>query len=211
MTWELSLISPIYNLIKDSLGWIFKKFKKQDPVQIIAIRHKWKNEFESKLIWIENGVSYGEAIIRDVKRADYYPNTDEKTKGISPWFRVSLLGIYHRGIQVGLRIEAIESNAEFGRWITTSNYDGEQIINAFLVGNIPFESIKNVDWQGDEYYGYPHIYCEFNQRRGREPYESLIFCEKKQTPGFKPFFEELVSYDELRSNDKKYKKYLKKI
>ena len=203
------LILPIYNLIKEGYGFI--NSRKTRFARIIGIRQECKNEFESKLRWIDDTVGYSEAIIRDVKRVDYYPNVDEKSKGISPWFRVRLLGLYHRGIQVGLRIEAIEFDEEFGRWRTTSNYDCGQTINAFLVGRIPFESIKNVDWEGDEYYGYPHIYCEFNQRRGREPYESLIFCEKKQTPGFRPFYEELASYDELRRNDKKYKKYIKKI
>lgn len=209
MAWEFSLISLIYSFLKDCLGWVYKKFKKQDPAEIVVIRQRWKDVFESKLRWIDDVVGYSEAIVRDVKRIDCYPDIDDKTKGISPWFRVGLLGLYHRGVQVGLRIEAIEFDEKFGGWRTTSNYGGEQTINAYLVGRIPFESIKNVDWEGDEYYGYTHIYCEFNQSRG-EPYESLIFCEKKQNPGGRPFYTELVSYDELRKNDKKYKKYIEK-
>jgi hypothetical protein len=34
---------------------------------------------------------------------DHYPEIDEKAKGISPWFRAGLIGMYHRGVLIGLR------------------------------------------------------------------------------------------------------------
>jgi hypothetical protein len=35
-----------------------------------------------------------------MKRLDAYPDLDENEKGISPWFRLGLVGTYHRGILV---------------------------------------------------------------------------------------------------------------
>ena len=43
-------------------------------------------------------------IVRDVDRVDDYPDGDTKGKGISAWFKVELLGTYHRGIEVGLSL-----------------------------------------------------------------------------------------------------------
>jgi hypothetical protein len=59
-----------------------------------------------------------------------------------------------------------------------------------LVGYVPFENIESVDWHGDEYYGFPHLYCYFDARR-KEPYEKLAFCEKKEMNGI-PFYTEVT-------------------
>src|SRR6185503_8446149 len=116
--------------------------------------------------WIDDSVGYGEAIIRDVRRADLYPEVDRDRKGISPWFRVGLLGLYHRGLQVGLRIEGLCYDEPAGGWRYSNYKSGEKPdINAFLVGRIPFERIVTVDWDGDEYYGFPHVYCRFASKR----------------------------------------------
>jgi hypothetical protein len=108
LAFEYGLISPIYNAVKDFVLWVLKKVKKISPEEIVRARQKWKSEIEGNIRWIDNSVGYGEAIIRDVKRVDSYPNTDDTKKGISPWFRVGILGIYHRGLQVGLRIEGLK-------------------------------------------------------------------------------------------------------
>jgi hypothetical protein len=44
----------------------------------------------------------GEAIIRELRRKDTYPDIDDSLRGISPWFKLELKGTYHRGIEVPL-------------------------------------------------------------------------------------------------------------
>lgn len=204
MAWEISLISPIYNAIKDILSFIASRKKKFEPDEIVKLRQKWKQEIESNLRWIDDVVGYGEAIIRDVKRVDSYPDVDDKKKGISPWFRVGLLGTYHRGLQVALRIEElIYDEGEEGWRYSNYKQNEESEINAYLVGLIPFERIVSIDWDGDEYYYIPHIYCQFRGKH-KEPYEDIIFCEKRQLDRH-VYYSEIAKHEDVVKLSKKLK------
>lgn len=192
----------IYNVLKDLTAWLRKRFSKPDPAETVRERASRKREFEENLRWIDDMDAYGEAIVRDISRVDSYPDIEQERKGISPWFRVGLIGLYHRGVEVGLRIEGLKYEPEHEAW-RYSNYKGneESDLSAFLIGRIPFEWIVDVDWEGDEYYGIPHIYCRFRSRR-KEPYEELLFCEKRKTP-YRPIYSKVASYDEVQKLSKK--------
>jgi hypothetical protein len=81
----------------------------------------------------------------------------------------------------------------------------EPELNAFLVGLIPFERIVNIDWEGDEYYSIPHIYCEFAEKH-KQPYEKLIFCSKERGLGPPWWYKEIVDYKTVMKASEKYKK-----
>jgi hypothetical protein len=173
---EYTLLSPAYAFVRDTLGWAFRRLRRSDPSEVIRARQHWKNEIEGKLHWIDDKVGFGEAIIRDARRFDAYPNVDDRKRGISAWFRVGILGLYHKGLQVGLRIEALKYDITYGRWRLNDFKIGEtKDMNAYLVGKIPFERVVSIDWDGDEFYGFPHVYCHFSSRK-REPYEEVVFC-----------------------------------
>jgi hypothetical protein len=195
MLFEFGLIAPLYNLGKDLLKWLIAKVSPPDQVEIALLRTKWKDEFEKNLKWIDDQEGYGEAIIRDVKRINVYPETDAKSKGVSPWFRVGVLGTYHRGIEVGLSIESIKYVPECDAWMLTRDYDN-RTRNGYVVGRIPFERIASVDWTGDEYYYKPNIYCRFTGKGG-QPYEEVMVCEKQQGSG-RPFYTKLTSYRDAK-------------
>jgi hypothetical protein len=201
---EIGLLSPLYNITKDLLRWALKTLEKEDPAKIIELRQKWKAEIQGHLRWIDDVVGHGEAIVRDVRRADLYPEADEKGKGISPWFRVGLLDLYHRGLQVGLRIKGLRYDGSAGSGRYADYVRGEEPhINAHLVGRIPFERIVSVDWDGDEYYGIPHIYCRFTSKR-KEPYEEMIFCERRRLDHL-VYYSEIARYDDVDSLSKRLK------
>lgn len=199
---EIGIYSAVYNVTKDFLRWALKKMEKEDPAQVVQLRQKWKEEIQNNLRWIDDIVGYGEAIIRDVKRADSYPDVEDKGKGISPWFRTGLLGVYHRGLQVGLRIEGLKWEEPAGGWRYCDFKSNEQPdLNAYLVGRIPFERIVSIDWEGDEYYGFPHIYCRFANKR-KEPYEQIVFCEKRRLDHI-VYYSEVTPYEAVRDLSKK--------
>lgn len=175
----IELLSLIYGILKDLLKFVQSKQKGLSPEEIVKRRQKWKDEIKEKLQLIDDKVGYGEVIIHDVKRKDMYPEVEEKKKVISSWFRVGLLGTYHRGIQVGLGIEGLKYEKKNKAWRFADYKNKEEgDLNAYIVGLIPFEYIANIDWNGDEYYSCPHIYCHFLSKK-KEPYEELILCEKR--------------------------------
>ena len=104
MALELGFLSPLYNLIRDTGGWLYDKFGPKDPAKVLKHRTKWKAEFERQIELMKNH----NLIIRDLVRMDSYPDIDGKAKGISPWFKTEFKGLYHRGFEVFLRIESIK-------------------------------------------------------------------------------------------------------
>jgi hypothetical protein len=201
---EFGFLSPLYALLKDGISWISRRFEKPDPVELLKKRQEWRQKFESyfKGEEFEHAYIYGSAIIREVSRMDAYPDCDEREKGISPWFKVEVKGLYHRGVEVFLRIITLKHEEEHEGW-RYAHHEEEGAFNAFLVGRIPFDRIKYVNWDGDEYYYFPHIYCDF-LGRPKEPYEELLFFVKQEV-GETTYFTEIADYKSVKRLSKKLK------
>ena len=194
-----------YSALKDLLKFVQSKQKGLSPEEIVRRRQKWKDEIKEKFQWIDDKVGYGEIIIRDVKRNDLYPEIEEKKKDISSWFRVGYLGTYHRGIEVGLGIEELIYEEKYKAWRFADYKNKEEgDLNAYIVGLIPFECITNIDWNGDEYYSCPHIYCNFLSRK-KEPYEEIVFCEKRWSDKL-VYYHEIAKYEQVVKFTKEFKK-----
>ena len=180
------LASPLFKVgkwILDNFGsdWIKGKIaslKKKDPKEILQCRTKMKKEIsEGFYRWHKAGNTRDEIIVRDLNRMDNYPDFDNSTKGISPWFRVGYKGLYTRGIEVFLSMP-MHASLKDGKWeLSHDGQEGGKL--AYQVGRIPFENIVSIDWDGDEYYGYPHFYCSFSNKR--QPYEKIVYCELCKT------------------------------
>lgn len=194
----------LYRAIKDVIGAVLRRFRPMENHEKIALRQKWKPKFEDHIR--ENHVKKlrSDVIIRDVRRVDQYPDLEEGAKGISPWFRVGLVGTYHRGIYVAFqwnRLVEIEGGSY--RVLDILEYDKdnaeleERSIKVIQLGSIPFENIEDVDFEGDEYYGYPHIYCHFSIKK--QPYEKVAFYTQNQiSPDSLPFYTELADVESVR-------------
>jgi hypothetical protein len=192
-----------YTIVRDSVAFLRRKRRRLSPSEVIQLRQKWKTAFEQKIYEQRRDRLSEDVIVRDMKRIDSYPAiSSRKQKGISPWFRVGLMGTYHRGILIGLRWGGLSHDVKHNKWRHT-NYDLDEKpdVNALLVGYVPFENIETVDWDGDEYYGYPHVYCYFDTKR-KEPYEKLAYCERKLFNDI-PHYTEIADYDETRKLSKR--------
>ncbi len=106
------------------------------------------------------------------------------------------------GIQVALRWTELKKHTDGERYRRTEYKVGETgDVKAILLGLIPFENIDNIDWGGDGYCNYPHIYCYFSHRH--EPYERLAyFTEIVPSHGI-PFYTEVATYESVRKLSKK--------
>ena len=170
------------------------------PQEKLALRSKWKPEFQDKIDELQHKGLRQDAIIRDMKRLDTYPEVS-KGRGVSSWFRGGLVDTYEKGIMVGLSWEGLVQEESGWRY---ADYDSEskkaEYATLLLTGFIPYENIESVDWIGDDYYGFPHIYCYF--AFGGEPYERLAFCRRLQVPGRETFVE-VAGYKAVRALSKK--------
>lgn len=73
--------------------------------------------------------------------------------------------------------------------------EGWEKINAYEIGNIPYENIIDFDIEGDEFYNVPHVYCRFDNLGG--PYESIWY---HPNPEFQKIIYKLESEKRLASS-----------
>jgi hypothetical protein len=198
----LEYLAPgfLYSLAKDGVAAIRMMRRRLTPSEVVALRQKWKPVFDEK-IWEAHKNGHGiDVYIRDIKRIENYPDAKETAKGISPWFRAGLMGTYHRGILVGLRRTVLTKHGK--SWRFTNYAAGERgDLKVILLGNIRYEDIDNINWDGDEYLELPHIYCFFTNKG--EPYEHLGFYTERTNPGGLPFYTEVAPYDQVRRLSRK--------
>jgi hypothetical protein len=64
--------------------------------------------------------------------------------------------------------------------------------------------VKSVDGDGDGYYPFPHIYCEFTKKH-KQPYEEVVFY-LQEGEGEYEYFREVVKYDDVEKLSRKYPK-----
>ena len=185
-----------YSILKDFRNILWGRRRTLTNSQRLALRQKWKPQFEAKIWDTYRRKLRSDVIIRDLRRVDTYPDLKKDEKGISPWFRVGLVGTYHRGILVGLRWGSLTKHEDGEHWRFTNHAAGERgDLKVVLLGSIPYENIDNVDWDGDEYYGYPHIYCFFTHHIG--------FYTQTGMPDALPLYQEVASYRAVRQLSRK--------
>jgi hypothetical protein len=189
--------------------WARRNRRNLTPQQKLELRARWKPPVESWLLKHNREKLRHDCIVRDMKRIDEYPNA-KKGRGISAWFRVSLIDTYERGLMVGLRIEGLVEESSGWR---LGDYENERdrMVNMVLTGFIPCENIEMIDWDGDDYYPYPHIYCYFDFKG--EPYERLAYCENGTIDEHIIFYKEIAKYHSVLKLTKKLKgkAWLKRI
>jgi hypothetical protein len=138
-----------------------------------------------------------DVVVRDLSRMDSYPDV-LGGGGISPWFLLGLVDTYDKGIVVGLRIGGLkecEAGYRFVDWINGEK--GDHVV--YLLGDVPYDSIGSVNLDGDEYYGYAHIYCHFDFEG--QPYRRLWFGRQVEISGNAWYYEHVADYDAVARNN----------
>lgn len=144
---------------------------------VARVKHRLsiKNKVYSKLLSVMKN-SAREVIIHDVNR-DIYPDNDVAATNIPCWFRLEYYQPYFKGISFYLQIVTVLYCRETGGWLLGDYSDsppqGWEKITAYEIGNIPYDNIVDFDIEGDEYYGCPHFFCQFDSLG--LPYESVWY------------------------------------
>jgi hypothetical protein len=195
-------VSFLYGIARDIWKAIQGRRRVLSPTAVIGLREKWQPLIASKIRERRANRLRRDVIIRDVKRVDNYPDSARPEKGISSWFRAGLVGTYHRGIQVGLQYEGLcwDESAKKWRYADYTKHE-ESDITAALLGLIRYENIESINWEGDEYYSFPHIYCHFVESKN-QPYERLAFFERNEEND-REYFTEIADYNSVEKFSKK--------
>ncbi|MDN7123456.1 hypothetical protein J6I90_01005 [Pseudidiomarina sp. 1APP75-32.1] len=171
------------------------------PGELIKHSEELRKQFQEEVYKCRAENLRRDIIIRHVNRMDAYPNTDDKEKGISPWFRAGLLDLYHKGIMIGLRFGTLSEGPD--GWRFTNYKEGEKgNIEVYMVGKIPYEFIEGVNFDGDEYYYFPHIFCHFAHKGA--PYEEIVFCEEVDLGSGHHYYKQIAKYHEVAENSKSW-------
>ena len=133
-----------------------------------AIRYEGK-------YWLK--FKHSEVLIRSI----YDRNYPENSIDFPGYYKVEIYDWYHNGLEVraypyvvDAKIKRLKEGADDG----SNRPDDYDIVNCKLevFGCISLENIIDYDIDGDEYYRYPHLYCDYPC--GSNPYESIRYRTK---------------------------------
>ena len=143
----------------------------------ISMKRDFTNDFMNRNINRNNRSlgdthKYSRLIIHSVDDTSY-PNVDVDSFGISPWFTVEPFGFYNNGFEViiGFKEALIYEDLTWDIIDCDEQVDHSQRI--ILIGRIPYSNVVAYDLEGDDYYGNPHIYCDF--ACNGEPYVEICY------------------------------------
>ena len=198
---EVPFVGAIYSVIKD----VFKlvNHKKFPPEQQLAQKRKWKPILEDWLRAAYQKQYRRDIIIRDMQRIDSYPNTVEKKRGISSWFRLGALDTLHDGVLVGFHWQKlVEVAGETYRVAKAGEHEDPTAIKVVQAAIIPYYLIEEIEIDGDGYYQFPLIYCHFSLKK--QPYKSIEFYEESQAEDFsKPYFVQVGEFKKIAKLSRK--------
>jgi hypothetical protein len=150
----------------------WKARRREGPEKTIAHRQSIKRCITTNMRWRGRDKA-PRIIIRDLARIDQYPDADDAIIGISSWFPADVRDLYHRGIEVSLRIQEMTITRGKARHTRARTPADRRIL---IAGRIPFDAIVAIDWAGDELNPQPHFFCWFDQADG--PYEAMRLYEQ---------------------------------
>jgi hypothetical protein len=190
LIWDSSYLETIlYGRHPDLLFAYFEiSINHRNLINVAKIEHrlKLKQQVETLLLpYYDNPQIRKKVIIHNINY-DTYPIADDRP-GISSWFWLEYFRPYFKGISFYMQVVDIKIDLHLKKW-SLCEKDVELPenfikISAYRIGNIPYDNIIDFDVMGDEYYSFPHFYCEFNNLG--EPYEEIWYQPVQRDVVFK--------------------------
>lgn len=192
--WSASYIETL--LYSDYHDILFAYFginlsaKRNDTIKAlrrnIALKKKMHVDFEKEDLSVvdlheirDNGDYSRKFIHSEVLVRSIYDNKyPENSPDMPGYFKAEIYNWYHNGLEVraypyviNAVIRQPKDNAEIGSKDPDDYYVEECRLEVF--GCIPFDSIIDYDIDGDEYYNYPHLFCDYPC--GSHPFEEIRY------------------------------------
>lgn len=153
----------------------------------IALKKRMHKDFTRPRLKEENcknnieepwrGFINNKVLIRSIYDKSYPKNTLIDDPGTG-YYKAEIYNWYHNGLMVHTHPFIVKANVRYLKVDAddeSSDPNDYDMIEEHLqvIGCIPFENIIEYDIDGDEYYQYPHLFCDFVD--GFDPYEELLY------------------------------------
>lgn len=125
---------------------------------------------------------YSKVLIRSIYDTAYPKDNTLLNDDHTGYYKGEIYDFYHNGIQVRAFPYVKDIKIKIPKSINSDEYDidSEEYdivkVRAEVLGCIPFENIIEYDIDGDEYYMYPHLFCDFTNVS--DPYESIKYLDE---------------------------------
>jgi hypothetical protein len=144
-------------------------------VRNLALRKKVSKDFKKWLNYsLENRTAKNRMLLRKYD-GKQYPETNEPDEhGQYEWFRADILRLYHNGIEFILSLKEIQV-FEDQSWelIEHNSKITGKPVSVYEIGKINFSDIVNYNFDGDEFYMYPHFFCKYAYKG--TPFETTYY------------------------------------
>jgi hypothetical protein len=164
------------------------------PEQVIKLRRKWAKPFDDYFARKAKEGHRTDCIVHDVARMrDYDDFNDEDPKDHRPssWFRAGLMGTYNHGVLIGFGWTLIEEID--GKWQENEVLATERAIKVHRIGEVPYETIEHVKFDGDRSYSKPHLFLHYDYNG--MPCERFWWGREYQLDEGQPYhFEKIAEY-----------------
>ena len=134
---------------------------------------------------------HSEVLIRSI----YDKNYPEQNIEFPGYYKAEVYNWYHNGLEVRTHPYAVNARIKQRKMNAdphSEDPEDYEIIETQLdvFGCIPFENIIEYDTDGDEYYRYPHLFCDYPC--GEDPYEEIRYRFRNGYPVDKDDIEEIL-------------------
>lgn len=141
--------------------------KKEDPRMIS--KEPWR-----KFRW-------SKVLVRSIHDKSY-PEVNSSHQSKGDWYPAEVYDWYHNGLMVLAFPYTVDAVVKFEKPLAIVDPDNSEnyeihTVRLLKAGCIPFENIIDYDLDGDEFYRFPHLYCDFIN--GFDPYEKIIYFDEQ--------------------------------
>ncbi|CAM4276570.1 restriction endonuclease [Enterocloster bolteae] len=146
-----------------------KKQMKRDFLKQSGCRNR--EELDERLNKPWTKFNHSEVLIRSIYDKAYPKNT-LSDKEFTGYYKAEVYNFYHNGLMV--RAYPYVKDIKYKQEKLDNDGEFEIIdLTVDLLGCIPFDNIIEYDIEGDEYYNYPHLFCDFVNIS--DPYEKIVY------------------------------------
>lgn len=123
--------------------------------------------------------NHSEVLIHSIYDKAYPENNTLLDNNFTGYYKAEVYNFYHNGLLVRAHPYVKDIKRKVPKDYDSEDYDIiEERVE--VLGCIPFENIIEYDIEGDEYYNYPHIFCDFTNVS--DPYEKIRYLSKGGYP-----------------------------